>query len=222
MTRHGWPPRCLRPFLRAVGAALGAAILGGSSRLVRLKRLHVERETRALVDHKSVVYAFWHGRGWLVAGRAGRRGSAVLISLSEDGDVMARAATRLGLHPVRGSSSRRGRESLAEMTRELAEGRSAAITPDGPRGPRHHAQIGAVVLAARSGKPIVPMGIAAHPAWEMKSWDSFQIPRPGARAVVVYGEPIEVPAVEDLEPWRVQLEAALNAAEAEADREVGR
>jgi hypothetical protein len=205
-----------------VGAALGAAILGGSSRMVRLKRLHVEREIQALTDHGSVVYAFWHGRGWLVAGRAGRRGTAVLISLSEDGDVMAQAASRLGLHPVRGSSSRGGREGLAEMARGLAGGRSAAITPDGPRGPRHHAQIGAVVLAARSGKPIVPMGIAARPAWTMKSWDAFQIPRPGARAVVVYGEPIAVPAVEDLEPWRVELEAALNAAEAEADREVMR
>ena len=189
---------------------------------MRLKRLHVERETLALADYNSVIYAFWHGRGWLIAGRAGRRGTSVLISLSEDGDVMARAATRLGLHPVRGSSSRGGREGLAEMARGLAEGRSAAITPDGPRGPRHHAQIGAVVLAARSGKPIVPMGIAAHPAWEMKSWDAFQIPRPGARAIVVYGEPIAVPAVEDLEPWRVRLEAALDAAEAEADREATR
>jgi lysophospholipid acyltransferase (LPLAT)-like uncharacterized protein len=222
MTRRGSPPRRLRPLLRGIGALLGAVILGGSSRLVRLKRLHVERETRALADHGSVVYAFWHGRGWLIAGRAGRRGTAVLISLSEDGDVMARAASRLGFHPVRGSSSRGGRESLAEMARGLAEGRSAAITPDGPRGPRHHAQIGAVVLAARTGKPIVPMGIAARPAWTMKSWDAFQIPRPGGRAVVVYGEPIAVPAAEDLEPWRVELETALNAVEAEADREVMR
>jgi lysophospholipid acyltransferase (LPLAT)-like uncharacterized protein len=56
----------------------------------------------------------------------------------------------------------------------------------------------------------------------MKSWDAFQIPRPGGRAVVVYGEPIAVPAAEDLEPWRVELETALNAVEAEADREVMR
>jgi len=205
-----------------MGALLGAAILGGSSRLVRLKRLHVERETEALAVHGAVVYAFWHGRGWLIAGGAGRKGTAVLISLSEDGDVMARAAQRLGFHPVRGSSSRGGREGLAEMERGLAEGRSAAITPDGPRGPRHHAQIGAVVLAARSGKPIVPMGIASRPAWAMHSWDAFQIPKPGARAVVVYGEPIAVPREADLEPWRARLESALNEVEAEADREVAR
>ena len=214
--------RRMRPFLRAAGVSMGAAILRGSSRLVRLKTLHVEHEARALADHDSVIYAFWHGRVWLLAGRAGRQGSAVLVSLSEDGEVIARAAQRLGFHPVRGSSSRGGREGLAELERELAGGRSVALTPDGPRGPRHHAQMGAVVLAARSGRPIVPMGVAARPAWTLKSWDAFQIPRPGARGVVVYGEPIAVPVTADLEPWRSRLEAALNAAEAEADREAAR
>ena len=220
MSRRGSPPHGLRRPLRSLAAWTGASVLRSLSALVRLRELHKEREKDALSRYGSVIYAFWHGRGFLLAGRVGRRGTAVLVSLSEDGEMIARASRRLGFHPVRGSSSRRGREGLAELERALAEGRPVAITPDGPRGPRHRAQMGAVVLAARSGKPILPMGVSARPAWTLGSWDAFQVPRPGARGAVVYGDAILVPAAADLEPWRMRLEEALNAAEAEADREV--
>jgi lysophospholipid acyltransferase (LPLAT)-like uncharacterized protein len=211
-----------RNLLRSLGAWGGAVVLRASGATTRLRLLHLERETTAVTKDKSVIYTMWHGRMWLLAARFPRRGVGVLVSLSEDGEVIARILSRLSLVPVRGSSSRGGDEALRALEKWVSDGRSAAITPDGPRGPRHVAHMGAVALAARTGKPIVPLGAAASPAWTLRSWDNFQVPKPGSRAVIAVGEPFYVPRSDDLEPWRAQLETALNDAQAEAEREVAR
>jgi len=219
---RGGLSRRLRGPLRGLGAGVGAALLRLSGRLTRVRYLHREREDEALSLYGNVIYAIWHGRMWLPVARLGKTGAAVLVSLSADGEVIARAARSLGFRPVRGSTSRGGREGLEALTGLLENGRSVALTPDGPRGPRHRAAVGAVALSARTGRPILPVGAAASPAWSFASWDRFQLPRPGARGVIVYGEPVRVPAGEELEPWRRRLEAALDGVEAEADREVER
>lgn len=211
-----------RRLLRRAGGALGAGILALSGRSLRLRVTGEETAEHALSRHGAVIFAVWHGRMWVPIARLRQYDAAVLVSLSEDGEVIARAAARLGFHPVRGSSSRRGRESLAELGDLLAGGRTVALTPDGPRGPRHVAQMGAVALAARSGKPIVPLGAAAAPCWTLRSWDRFQIPAPAARAHVVYGSPFLVPPSEDLDPWRLHLQACLTALEEAAEREIRR
>ena len=209
-----------RRALRILGARIGAALILASGGLTRVRFLHEEHEKTALKDHGAAIYALWHGRLWLLASQLRSRKTAVLVSLSEDGEVIASALEGMGLFPVRGSSSRRGREGLQELAQALEGGRSVALTPDGPRGPRHRAQMGAVALAARTGKPILPISSASRSAWVLGSWDSFQVPRPGTRAVVTFGQPLLVPADEDLEPWRRKLEEELTAAEREADREV--
>ena len=211
-----------RAAMRRLGVWGGAGVLRASGALTRLRFLHLEREAEVVTKEQAVIYAMWHGRMWLLASRFPRRGVAVLVSLSEDGEVIANILSRLRLVPVRGSSSRGGDEALKTLETWVSEGRSAAITPDGPRGPRHVAAIGAVALAARTGKPIVPLGAAASPAWTLRSWDKFQVPKPGSRAVIAVGEPFYVPRSADLEPWRAQLESALNDAEAEAEREVAK
>ncbi len=213
--------RRVRGLGRWLGAGAGASVLRLSARWTRTALLHQEREGDALNNYHSVIYVLWHGRFWLPAAVLGRSGAAILVSLSEDGEVIARAAERLGFRTVRGSSSRGGREGLREMEALLRDGVSVALTPDGPRGPRRRAQMGAVALAARTARPLVPVGAAARPAWALRSWDRFQVPRPGARGAIVYGPSLQVPAGGDLEPWRRRLEAALTAAEAEADRAVG-
>jgi lysophospholipid acyltransferase (LPLAT)-like uncharacterized protein len=208
-----------RAVVRALGVWGGASLLRMSGAVTRLRFLHLDREVEAMGRHGAVIYALWHGRMWLLAARFPRRGVGVLVSLSEDGEVMARILARLRLVPVRGSSSRGGEEAMRALEEWVDGGGSAAITPDGPRGPRHVARMGAVALAARTGKPIVPVGAAARSAWTLGSWDAFQIPRPGSRAVIAIGEPLLVPPLADLETYRRRLEAALNDAEAMAERE---
>jgi lysophospholipid acyltransferase (LPLAT)-like uncharacterized protein len=104
------------------------------------------------------------------------------------------------------------------------EGANALIVPDGPRGPRHVAQSGAVLLAKVTGVPMVPLAFGATPCRVLRSWDAFVVPYPFARAAVAFGEPIAVPRDADravIEAKRSELETALREITAAADRAAG-
>jgi lysophospholipid acyltransferase (LPLAT)-like uncharacterized protein len=121
-------------------------------------------------------------------------GITVLISEHRDGELITQVAERLGLRAVRGSTTRGASRALLAMTRLLGEGAELAITPDGPRGPARTFAPGALIVAHRSGVPIIPIGVAASRAWRLKSWDTFLIPKPFAAISIVYGEPQHVDA----------------------------
>jgi lysophospholipid acyltransferase (LPLAT)-like uncharacterized protein len=102
--------------------------------------------------------------------------------------------------------------ALRQMLR-LAAAAHLAVTPDGPRGPRRHVQPGVAYLAARTGLPIVPVGMGYRSCWRMKSWDRFVVPKLGSRATCITGTPICVPAEvgrDGLEHYRLLLEQELN------------
>jgi hypothetical protein len=83
------------------------------------------------------------------------------------------------------------------MIRALTRGSSAAITPDGPRGPRHVWQSGVFAAARRANAPIVCVGIAVSRAWRFNSWDKFVLPKPFARIDIVYAAPEMVQSASD-------------------------
>src|SRR5262245_29157795 len=158
------------------------------------------------------IYAFWHEYQLVPAFHFARPNTAVLVSQSADGQLIAEACRHLGFGLVRGSTSRGGTEALRELLRAARQGRNLAITPDGPRGPRRQLQPGAIYLAARSGLPIVPFGIGVRNAWRALGWDRFALPWPLTSATCVWGRPIEVPSSasrENLEEYRRQVELAL-------------
>jgi hypothetical protein len=64
---------------------------------------------------------------------------------------------------------------------------------DGPKGPRHEAKMGAVLLARKTGNPVLPFTVTAARRWEAPSWDRLQIPLPFTRARVQIAPPIFVP-----------------------------
>jgi lysophospholipid acyltransferase (LPLAT)-like uncharacterized protein len=83
---------------------------------------------------------------------------------------------------------------------------------------------GAVFLASRAGKPLVPVACASSRAWVLSSWDRFRVPLPFARVVVAYGEPIRVPPSLDdaaAETWRSRIEHALEDLTLEVARRAG-
>ena len=136
----------------------------------------------------------WHGdllpllyahRGWLVN---------IVISTHRDGEIIALVAERLGFRSVRGSSSQSAERALLGMARVLKEGGIGAITPDGPRGPRHSFAPGALVAAQRSGAPTIALGVHVSSAWRLKSWDRFMIPKPFATVTIACGDPMHVQA----------------------------
>jgi lysophospholipid acyltransferase (LPLAT)-like uncharacterized protein len=168
------------------------------------------------------LYAFWHENILVPAYQYGRRDIHVLISEHADGQLIAEACRHLGFRVVRGSATRGGARAIRQMVRRS---RSAhlAITPDGPRGPRRQVQPGVVYLAALTGLPILPFGIAFESAWRMSSWDRFALPRPWSAAVCVTAEPIRVPESirkDQLEHYRKLVQDAMDMVSREAERMV--
>jgi lysophospholipid acyltransferase (LPLAT)-like uncharacterized protein len=166
------------------------------------------------------IYAFWHENMLLLAYHYGRPDVLVLISHHADGQLIADICTHLHFGLIRGSTTRGGAEALRQMI-QAGSGAHLAITPDGPRGPRRKVQSGLVYVAARTGMPIVPIGIGFRRPWRMKSWDRFAVPRPWSRAICITAEPIHVPDVTDreqLEHYRKLVEEALHSTTDAAER----
>ncbi len=172
---------------------------------------------------KPVIYAVWHGRLLLPAYLHRGEGVVTLISRSADGEYLARFLRHWGYESVRGSSSRGGSEALRDLVRYCRNGRSLAITPDGPRGPKQQLKPGVVTAAQLSGVPIIPATSSATRAWWPGKWDRFLIPKPFTKARVLYGPPVMVPrsaSATEVEEIRKKLEQVLNHMTEQVDREV--
>ena len=202
----------------------------------RTIRWRIEGLDQAEADwqaHNGIIVAAWHSTiltlptAWTRYFKhwPGRRAaSAMLISLSADGEPVARAIKYLGLQSIRGSSgsSRKRRDkggggAIAEATRLLKAGGAICITPDGPRGPRQRAGLGPIIIAKRTKAAILPYALATAPSKRLSSWDRFQLPIPFARGAIVFGEAIVTTNDHPPEALRLELEASLNAATRRAE-----
>ncbi len=189
--------------------------LRASCRLRYANDGEIRRRERA---GERFLLAFWHRHLLLMPyGYRGPRIS-VLVSSSRDGELIARTVARLGIDSSRGSTTRGGAAGLRELLRKAKQGYDLAFTPDGPKGPRGKVQPGALLAAAATGFPIVPVALAASRAKLLRSWDRFVVPWPFSRIVFVYGEPLAVVRGEPLEPYGEELERRLDACEVEAER----
>ncbi len=170
--------------------------------LLRLLRLtwRVDEQPPRLVTRRGAnsetgaIYVMWHSRILLGVTTQAGQGMHVMISMHGDGELIARAAERMGFRPIRGSTSRGGLEALRATTTVLENGGQCALTPDGPRGPRMTVQAGCVLAAMRAGVPVIPVGFEARRMKRLRSWDRFAVPYPFTRVAVRFGAPIMVPA----------------------------
>src|ERR1700704_1664159 len=125
------------------------------------------------------IYTFWHNRVFLATYFWQRRRIVVMTSQSFDGEYIARFIQRFGYGAARGSSTRGSVGAVIEMIRLMRQDKATAFTIDGPKGPRHVAKMGAVLLAKKTGHPILPFAITPARFWSLtKSWDALRIPRP--------------------------------------------
>ena len=102
------------------------------------------------------------------------------------------------------------RAFLASRKR-LRRGLTVAATTDGPRGPVYIAKPGPVLLASKSGVPIVAFHIALESAWILNSWDKLMIPKPFTQALLSMSRMISVPEDANdiqLEQLHAQVQAA--------------
>ncbi|MBL0172368.1 MAG: lysophospholipid acyltransferase family protein [Gemmatimonadaceae bacterium] len=170
-------------------------------------------------EDARVVVTLWHGQ-LLPVSWAQRQPTRAMISEHRDGEMIAHIVGLMGIGSIRGSSSRGGARALLECARVLRSGADVAITPDGPRGPRHSFAPGALIVAFRAQTVIVPIGAHVDRAWRLRSWDQFEIPKPFARVTMVYGTPLPVAGadVREVSARTGEFAAAMEAVTAEAAR----
>lgn len=172
-------------------------------RIHRVIGLEAARATVA--ESRSVIPVYWHQhvlfgvRALLDLRPAGLK-AGFLISPSVDGTAPAMLVEKIGGHVIRGSSTHTGARALRDYYETIVKQQvSPALTPDGPRGPLHEFKPGAVMLSQITGKPILPVSVAASRTYTFRTWDRFELPLPFSRVVIAYGEPVKVPRVMDAE-----------------------
>jgi len=198
---------------------LGYRIVGLLGSTLRWKTEGLEHYDAIVNSGKQPIMGFWHGRILPATYYFRRRGIVVITSENFDGEWIAGIIERFGYGTARGSTSRGARKALLQLTRDLAAGRPAGFTLDGPRGPARVAQPGAVWLAKATGNPVLPFHLEADRAWTVNSWDRTQIPKPFSTVSIAMGEPFTVPREADearLEAARRSLESRLAALESRA------
>ena len=212
-----------RRVLEWLAIVVGGLLLRALMRSWRLELRNWQAIESAARRGEKVVYAFWHNRmlGFVRSHRG--RGVCVMVSRHGDGEIIARIVEGLGFTTVRGSTTRGGPGALRALV-ERAKTADAAVTPDGPKGPRYRLQAGVVLLASLTGRKVVYGSYSASRAWRFGSWDRFIVPKPFARVVIqIAEETVTVPpdlAPPALEEARRDLERRLARVTADLDREI--
>lgn len=220
------PLRWYDYFLLKIIPPLGALLIKTlliSCRVIKVEGRNNEEKARA-DSGGAVVYVTWHQRMSYSARFFNYRHVTVMISQSRDGEYVTRVAKWLGFRNVRGSSTRGGMDALKEMSRRIREGQPGGMLADGPRGPARVAKIGSAILSRDTQAPLVPIAWSADRCWVLNSWDRYMIPKPFARVVWYYGEPIQVPPKarrEELESFCRLLENSLNQGTSWCDAQFG-
>jgi lysophospholipid acyltransferase (LPLAT)-like uncharacterized protein len=157
-------------------------------------RIEIDEKSLQLVRtyrHRPKVCVLWHNRLFVASHLFQKyfRGTEMygLISPSRDGAWLSEVYRNMGIHAIRGSTRRGGRNALIEMIDAIRKGHTVAITPDGPRGPRYFVKPGIITLAKETHVPILIAGIRMHSAWRFNSWDRFYLPKPFSRISVTCG-----------------------------------
>jgi len=188
---------------------------------IRKEVLYQELPDKFWSRGQNFIAAFWHQRLLMMPflPRQGRVG--MMISQHRDGEFIARAVKLFGIDSIRGSTTHGSLSALRGMIRFYRAGGNLAITPDGPQGPKHVVQIGAIELARQTGAPLFPVTYSASRKKVFKSWDNFIVPFPFSKVVYLWGEPLLVPRDIDrkgLEEKRLILQDRLRRISEEADR----
>lgn len=175
-----------------------------------------EFEKQREFSKNGIISAFWHGDMIGILGAAMKLNKklpiTILISPSRDGEILARLITRLGLRAERGSSAKNPVSSVLILRKVLAENSIISLAVDGPRGKRHEAKIGAVLLSKHSQAPIIPIAVRVKGKITFSSWDRTELPLPFARVDVFISNHIIIDGNSDketLESERKKLEEIL-------------
>ncbi len=147
-------------------------------------------------NKESFVVAFWHGEllmqpfNYKKLKQSGR--VSAMISEHKDGEAITKTVEYLGIGSIRGSSTRGGAKALIGALKELKNNNDIAITPDGPKGPRHSVADGIVAISKKSNARILIFNCKASKYWQFNSWDKFIVPKPFGKLEFFIQEPLDI------------------------------
>lgn len=156
--------------------------------------VNVGRRAIEFSGTKPCIFAYYHGQMVTLMALSPRGRMTTLASNSRDGEMIARAAARMGFGIARGSKTHGGVKAGLELMTASEENRSILFNVDGPRGPRHVVKDYIIRIAQLSGLPIVPVVCDGRSQWTINSWDKYIVPFHCTRMVYIFGEPIYVPS----------------------------
>ncbi len=180
--------------LNLVASFIGTVCLRALFLTVRVDHRHIAPEGTPYLSPKGTqryTFCMWHDHIVLAVFSLKTFNLAGLISQHRDGGYLADSVKIAGIQPVRGSTSRGGMEAVREIL-SLPD-HHLAMTPDGPRGPRHQMKEGIVYISSRSGRPIVPTALVANRFWSVPGgWSDMIIPKPFSKVLLISGTPMVI------------------------------
>ena len=130
------------------------------ARTMKVSTVGGETVDALIRERTPIIIAFWHGRQLMMPLTYRGTSASILISQHRDGEIIANIMKQFGFRAIRGSSSRGGMHALRKLVGAGRQGQDLVVTPDGPRGPACHVQMGVIALAKFTGFPIVPLTFA--------------------------------------------------------------
>lgn len=175
------------PFANRILPIAGLSVIKGIGKSIRLKV--IGEDLTQNLDGK-ILYAFFHGRQFLLVYYMRKRNIALLSSTSRDGEIQARTLKRFGYEIVRGSFKRQGAVGIIGLRKKVLEGFDIGLAVDGPQGPPFSVKDGIIFIAQKLGLYIVPLASSSFPSYTFKNaWDKYQIPYPFSKGIIVFGKP---------------------------------
>ena len=168
--------------------------------------------------------ACFHGTMLFPVYYCGRYPGVVMVSRSWDGELIDRCLRRWGYDTTRGSSSRGGKEALAEMIAMIKEKNyCSGLAVDAPRGPSRKVKMGTVIVSREAQIPVVPFVSWATRQIQFGSWDRMILPLPFSTIVMAFGKPTHIPhglSSDDYEKIRQEIEDNMVAASKQCEDKV--
>ncbi len=206
-----WSRRIQIPII----AALVFSVIHILGPTLRFEVLGWQHNEKVFASGRRCIWAFWHRVIIPVVWWRRNHGVVVMNTTAFDGQWTRKVIEWMGYGTAQGSSSRGGLRGLAVMAKRIEEGKDCAFTIDGPRGPRYIAKPGPVMLARKTGAPVMVFHIGCQRGTTFqKTWDHFLMPHLFSKTVMVFAPPIEVPPDADA--------ALLESKHAEMQRELER
>lgn len=164
----------------------------------RIKSVNRQSFDKCRQEGKCPVAVLWHDSLLPLSFNHYKDNIATIASDSKDGDLITYILKKWGYAVARGSSTRGGLKAAMNIIKTCrAEKRTAAVTVDGPKGPRHEVKSGAVLIAKHLDNVIYVLTLKTDSFIRFNSWDKFIFPKPFAKVEVWYSEAFYVSEEKD-------------------------